>query len=225
VEVPALVYVVSRANMFGVGLPLAGPTRRRPTRVIHRMAERRIPAVICIGNPFFAGLGFVQENQAQNALALLRKRLPVKARVLREGPWQLLPAEDLVPQIRSLVLGGLALGSLILVFSFGIFLAGRNRLQLPLPQLQSLVFITLVFTGQGTVYLVRQRQHFWKSRPSKWLVLSSVADIVVVSILASRGILMEAIPLQVLFGVLIPCVCYLVAVDLVKTGLLRKLPQ
>ena len=82
--------------------------------------------------------------------------------------------------IRSLVLVGLALGSLILVFSFGIFLAGRFWLQLPLPQLQTLVFITLVFTGQGTVYLVRQRQHFWKARPSKWLVLSSAADIVVV---------------------------------------------
>jgi H+-transporting ATPase len=127
--------------------------------------------------------------------------------------------------IRSLVLVGLALGSLILVFSFGIFLAGRDWLQLPLPQLQTLVFITLVFTGQGTVYLVRQRQHFWKSRPSKWLVLSSAADIAVVSILASRGILMEAIPPQVLFGSLIACGCYLAAVDFVKIGLLRKLPQ
>jgi H+-transporting ATPase len=46
---------------------------------------------------FNAGLGFVQENRAQNALALLRQRLPVKARVLREGQWQLLPAENLVP--------------------------------------------------------------------------------------------------------------------------------
>lgn len=127
--------------------------------------------------------------------------------------------------IRWLVMVGLALGSLILLFSFGIFLAARYWLQLPLPQLQTLVFITLVFSGQGTVYLVRQRQHFWMSRPGKWLVLSSAADIVAVSILASRGILMTAIPAQVLFGVLIACGCYLAAVDCLKTGLLRKLPQ
>lgn len=57
------------------------------------------------------------------------------------------------------------------------------------------------------------------------MLLSSAADIVVVSILASRGILMEAIPPQVVFGVLIACGCYLTAVDFVKTGLLRKLPQ
>jgi len=127
--------------------------------------------------------------------------------------------------IRGLVLAGLVLGGLILVFSFGIFLAGRDWLQLPLTQLQTLVFVTLVFTGQGTVYLVRERQHFWKSRPSKWLVLSSAADIVVVSILASFGILMGAIPLQLVLGVLIACGCYLAAIDFLKTGLLKELPQ
>ncbi|MFZ1139131.1 MAG: plasma-membrane proton-efflux P-type ATPase [Candidatus Sulfotelmatobacter sp.] len=127
--------------------------------------------------------------------------------------------------IRSLVLVGLVLGSLVLVLSFGIFLAGRYWLQLPLPQLQTLVFVTLVFTGQGTVYLVRQRHHFWKSRPSKWLLLSSAADITVVSVLATCGILMEAIRAQMVFTVLIVSACYLVAIDLVKIGLLRKLAQ
>ena len=46
---------------------------------------------------FNAGLGLVQENRAQNALALLRKRLPVKARVRRDGQWQSVAAEELVP--------------------------------------------------------------------------------------------------------------------------------
>lgn len=127
--------------------------------------------------------------------------------------------------IRLLVLIGLVLGSLILVFSFGAFLAGSFWLQLPLPQLQTLVFITLVFTGQGTVYLVRQRGHFWKSRPSKWLALSSAADIIIVSIFASRGILMDAVAPRIVFGLLISCVCYLAAVDLIKIGLLKRLPQ
>ncbi len=113
----------------------------------------------------------------------------------------------------------------MLVLSFGIFLAGRYWLQLQLPQLQTLVLVTLVFTGQGTVYLVRQRQHFWKSRPSKWLLLSSAADVAVVSVLATCGILMEAIHLQLVFTVLIVSACYLAAIDLVKIILLRKLPR
>ena len=125
--------------------------------------------------------------------------------------------------IRSLILIGLTLGSLVLIFSFAILLAGRDWLQLPLPQLQTLVFITLVFTGQGMVYLVRQRGHFWNSRPSKWLLLSSVADIAVVSVLATRGILMEAIRPQLVFTILIACVCYLAVTDFVKVSLAGRL--
>ena len=126
--------------------------------------------------------------------------------------------------IRPLILIGLTLGSLVLIFSFGILLAGRDWLQLPLPQLQTLVFITLVFTGQGMVYLVRQRGHFWNSRPSKWLLLSSVADIAVVSVLATRGILMQAIGPLLVFTILIACVCYLAVADFVKVTFLRRLP-
>jgi H+-transporting ATPase len=46
---------------------------------------------------FNAGLGFAQERRAEGALALLRERLVVRARVRRDGRWQLLPAEVLVP--------------------------------------------------------------------------------------------------------------------------------
>ena len=126
--------------------------------------------------------------------------------------------------IRSLLLIGLTLGSLVLVFSFGVLLAGRDWLKLPLPQLQTLVFVTLVFTGQGMVYLVRERGHFWNSRPSKWLLLSSMVDIAVVSVLATRGILMQAIRPYFVFSILIACVCYLSVADLVKASLLRRLP-
>ncbi len=46
---------------------------------------------------FNAILSFVQENRANQALALLRSRMEVRARVLRDGSWQLVPAQDLVP--------------------------------------------------------------------------------------------------------------------------------
>jgi H+-transporting ATPase len=41
---------------------------------------------------FNAALGFVQENRSQRALNLLRQRLSVQARVLRDARWQLIPA-------------------------------------------------------------------------------------------------------------------------------------
>ncbi len=44
-----------------------------------------------------AGIGLLQERRAQSALSLLRQRLEIQARVLRDGRWQLRPARDLVP--------------------------------------------------------------------------------------------------------------------------------
>lgn len=44
-----------------------------------------------------AVVGFWQEHKADNAIALLKKRLAPKARVLRDGKWREIPAKDLVP--------------------------------------------------------------------------------------------------------------------------------
>jgi H+-transporting ATPase len=126
-------------------------------------------------------------------------------------------------RIRTMVLTGAALAGLILVLSFSVFFAGRDLLHLPLPQLQTLVFVMLVFTGQGNVYLVRERRHFWQSRPSGWLVLSSCADIAVVGLLASKGILMAAISPVLIAELLAVVAVFLTLVDLLKVRILRGL--
>ena len=44
-----------------------------------------------------AVVGFWQEHKAGNAIELLKQRLALKARILRDGKWQEKPAKDLVP--------------------------------------------------------------------------------------------------------------------------------
>jgi H+-transporting ATPase len=44
-----------------------------------------------------AVVGFLQERKAENAIKLLKKQLAPKARVLRDGTWQEIPARELVP--------------------------------------------------------------------------------------------------------------------------------
>ncbi len=43
-----------------------------------------------------AVVGFWQEHKAENAIALLKKRLALKARVLRDGTWREIPSKELV---------------------------------------------------------------------------------------------------------------------------------
>ena len=46
---------------------------------------------------FNVALSFFQEQRAKKAIRLLKKRLRVMARVLRDGEWKQLPAEEIVP--------------------------------------------------------------------------------------------------------------------------------
>jgi H+-transporting ATPase len=118
--------------------------------------------------------------------------------------------------IQALILTALPLAGLMVLLSFGIFLAAKDLLHIPLGQLQTLMFAMLVFSGQGTVYLVQERRHFWHSAPGKWLLLSSLGDIAVVSLFASQGILMTPVRLPWVAAVLGVISGYLVGVDFLK---------
>lgn len=54
-------------------------------------------AIVCAILVLNALLGFVQEGRAQAAVGLLRTRLAVRARVLRDGAWGMVEAAGLVP--------------------------------------------------------------------------------------------------------------------------------
>ena len=74
--------------------------------LVHKLDEAVIIGCLLLFNSI---LSFVQENQANRALALLRSRLSVQARALRDGQWQLIPAQQLVPgDVIHLRLGDLA---------------------------------------------------------------------------------------------------------------------
>jgi H+-transporting ATPase len=126
-------------------------------------------------------------------------------------------------KIRSIVLGAVSLALPILALSFAIFLYARDVLLLPLPQLQTLLFTMLVFSGQGTIYLVRNSDYFWHSAPSLWMIGGTTLDIIFVTLLASQGILMAAIPLVLVLENLGIIVVYLILLDFVKVRVFSKL--
>ena len=66
--------------------------------IVDVILGRRLEAVVIFALlSFNAVLGFFQERRARQALALLRQRLTVNARVRRDGRWQTLSASELVP--------------------------------------------------------------------------------------------------------------------------------
>ncbi len=92
--------------------------------------------------------------------------------------------------IGTLTMAGIVMGVCLLTFCSAILAAGKFAMHLPNQALQTLAFIILVFGSQAVIYAIRDRRHLWGSRPSRWLVISSVADILIASSLAVSGFAM-----------------------------------
>lgn len=125
--------------------------------------------------------------------------------------------------VNTIVLGAASLALPILALSFAIFAYADYVLKLPLEQLQTLLFVMLVYTGQGTIYLIRERGHFWSSLPGTWLLTGTALDILLIAFLATQGILMAPVPLSLIAGLLAVIIIYLSLLDFIKVPVFKRL--
>ncbi|MEO6974136.1 MAG: HAD-IC family P-type ATPase [Rhodoferax sp.] len=119
-------------------------------------------------------------------------------------------------RIGNLTMAGVLIGIALLAFCMGALAIGKFTLDLGTEALQTLTFVVLVFGSQATLYAIRQRRHMWGIRPSRWLVASSVADILIASILAIGGIAMTPLPIAVVAGVLAAALVFAIVLDALK---------
>ena len=115
------------------------------------------------------------------------------------------------------------MGMVDLMFCVACLATGKFVLGLDTETLRTLTVVTLVFSGQAVFYVAREREHLWSSMPGRWLVLSSIADIGLISILAVNGFLMAAIPIEVLAAVFAAAIIFAFVLDAVKSVLFYRL--
>jgi H+-transporting ATPase len=125
--------------------------------------------------------------------------------------------------VGPLTVGGICLGFCDLVFCTGVLAIGKYRLGFGLETLQTLSIVTLVFSGQAILYVVRERRHLWSSRPSSWLMAASAADLLMIATFASRGIFMKPLPVTVVAILFAATVAFGLALDSIKVQLFRRL--
>jgi len=112
------------------------------------------------------------------------------------------------------------LGACKLSFSTAALAFGKHHLGLGPGELQTLAFVTLVFGAQAAMYVVRERHRLWSSRPSKWVLAASAADIATVSALALSGIMMEPLPWPVLWALFVAAASFALVLDSIKVQLM-----
>jgi len=126
-------------------------------------------------------------------------------------------------RIGHLTVAGVVMGTADLLFCATCLAAGKFVLGLDIMALRTLTVLTLVFSGQAVFYVARERQHFWSSRPGRWLLLSSMADLAIISFLAINGILMTALPIAILAGLFAAAAVFAFVLDAVKMALFHHL--
>jgi H+-transporting ATPase len=122
-------------------------------------------------------------------------------------------------RIGRLTMAGASLGACMLTFCTGALAVGKFGMHLGTGPLRTIAFLVLVFGSQATIYAIRERRHLWGSRPSVWLMVSSVADIAIASTLAVGGIAMSPLPVFVVVSTLAAAAAFALILDLVKVPL------
>jgi len=125
-------------------------------------------------------------------------------------------------QVRQLVGSALLLATVLLVESFLVLWLMLGVFHQELSETQTLVFLMLVFSGQTTVYVVRERGRFWSSLPGTTLLIASLCDLIVVSGLATLGILMTPVSPLLIGLTFALALVFMLLLDQVKWWVVRR---
>ncbi|MEM3706091.1 MAG: plasma-membrane proton-efflux P-type ATPase [Candidatus Bathyarchaeia archaeon] len=103
--------------------------------------------------------------------------------------------------VRNITLASLVVGLLLVAEGAIAMVVGKNYFQLEWEKLRTFVMLILVFNSQFRVFIVRERRHFWSSKPGKGLIASITVVIIGFTLLGVYGIIIPSLsPDQVLFA-------------------------
>lgn len=179
-----------------------------------------------IAKIFFLGFGLIMTGHA-----ILTPMLMIISMLGGDLPGMSLTTDNVRPstlpnrwRIGQLTVAGVFMGLAELVFCGGVLAIGHYRMRLGLASLQTLAFVTLVCGNQAMTYAIRARGRIWSSpHPSRWLALSSVADLGSALTLAGCGWLMAPLPVWLLGSVLAGAIVYILILDRVKVSVFARL--
>jgi H+-transporting ATPase len=126
-------------------------------------------------------------------------------------------------RIGELTIAGVFMGISELVFCTAVLAIAKFRLGLGIETLRTLAFVAIVFGNQATTYTNRERQRLGSARPSRWLIGSSVVDVLIASTLATFGIAMAPLPVFFVGGMLVAAAVFAFILDVAKVPVFKRL--
>jgi len=125
--------------------------------------------------------------------------------------------------IGELTIAGVFTGICELVFCTVVLAFAKFHLGFGVETLRTVAFVVIVLGNQATTYTNRERQRLGSTRPSKWLVVSSVVDLTIASVLAIFGIAMSPMPAWLAGCALVAAAVFALMLDFAKAPVFKRL--
>jgi H+-transporting ATPase len=124
--------------------------------------------------------------------------------------------------VKNITFASLIVGSLLVVEGAIALFIGTHYFHLQLEQLRTFTVLMLIFTSQFRVYIVRERNYFWSSRPGKELALATTGAILVFALLGVYGLIITPIAIYQILFVLVYSAVFTLAIDFPKHEAFKK---
>ena len=126
-------------------------------------------------------------------------------------------------RVRHLVVAAIPLGLFKLGYYTSVLALGWFVLHLSALQMQTLTFLMLALAGQASIYVLREKRHFWRSRPAMVMLTASGMDMAVVTSLALGGLLMARLPGGEIGVLWLATLSFMLVFDQLKIAVLRRI--
>lgn len=126
-------------------------------------------------------------------------------------------------EIGKITSAGVIMGGFFLAYCLAVLAVGKFGLGLGIEALRTLSVVAIVFGSQATIYALRGRRALWGLRPTNWLILSSVADLLIITFLALVGIAMAPLPIYVVGGEFVGALAFGIILDGAKIPIFARL--
>ncbi|MFI5449981.1 MAG: plasma-membrane proton-efflux P-type ATPase [Candidatus Bathyarchaeia archaeon] len=124
--------------------------------------------------------------------------------------------------VKNITLASIVIGAFLVLEGAAVIFIGTDYYHMDLGTLQTFVLLTLVFTSQFRVLIVRERGHFWSSVPGRELTISSLVTVIGFALLGIYGVILPPITLAQVLLLLGFSAIFTVGVDFPKYYAFRK---
>ncbi|MFA6489273.1 MAG: plasma-membrane proton-efflux P-type ATPase [Candidatus Micrarchaeia archaeon] len=125
--------------------------------------------------------------------------------------------------LKGISLASAFIGLLFFAIEVAVFFAGVRYFGLDLSGMQTLMLLSLVYTGQMGIYIVRERGRMWESWPNSGVALTLWGAIAIFTALAIFGVGMDALPAGEVLITFALCAAAIFLSDFPKLWAYRKL--